>query len=464
MPKRYHFPQGFLWGAASSAYQVEGAVSEEGRGESIWDRWCKTPGAVRNGHTGSEACRHYHMYREDVALMQRIGISAYRFSIGWPRVIPGGSGPSNPKGLDFYDRLVDELMTAGITPFVTLYHGDLPQKLEDAGGWTVRTTAYAFADYAATVVRKLSDRVLMWATFNEPSTTALGYETGTLAPGRTESRAVVNQVVHHLLLAHGLGVQAVRANATSDQKVGIVVNPNAWWPATDSIDDLALCERLWRTRNGLWLQPILRKGYPQETMDEFGDDAPDPEPGDMDIIAAKTDFIGLNYYTRSRVTIDKSNPQGWRREPIAPHEFCTDMAGSEVFAAGMENFLVEFSRFFGKVPIYISENGCSITNDHPNAQNRIADIDRIDFIRNHLVYAHRVLQQGIDLRGYFTWSLMDDFEWDWGYLRRFGLVHVDFKTFKRTIKDSGIWYGQVARRNWFESDILPVVDNPFMRH
>ncbi len=464
--QRFDFPQDFLWGAATSAYQVEGAADEDGKGPSIWDTFCRRPGAIQRGETGAEACRHYRHWKEDLALMKDLGLNAYRFSVSWPRVQSEGRGRANEKGLAFYERLVDEMLRLGLRPNLTLYHWDLPQALEDKGGWTSRDTALAFQDYCALVARRLGDRVPMWATFNEPDCVShAGYESGVQAPGRRESPQVVNQVVHHLLLAHGLGMQALRREARlKGLQAGIVLNPLVIWPTPGRPEDVAAAERHWRVANDWWLEPLLKGGYPEEVWGWMGKDVPRVEPGDLQTIRQDLDFLGLNLYTRARITAGASkDPLVPDYAPLPEGARCTSMPGWEIFPPIMESLLVEVTRRWGRLPLYVTENGASFSQDAPGPDGRVHDPARIDYLRDHLQHAHRALASGVDLRGYFAWSLMDNFEWSFGYAQRFGIVHVDFQTFRRTPKDSAHWLGRVARENGFEAEPLPPRPSPFVQ-
>lgn len=438
------FPAGFLFGAATSAYQVEGHTQADGRGLSIWDSFCRVPGAVEEGVSGEGACDHYARWEDDIALMQALGLRAYRFSVAWPRVLPQGRGAVNPKGLDFYERLVDRLLQAGIHPSLTLYHWDLPQPLEDEGGWPARATAQAFADYAAVVAKRLGDRPIHWATFNEPWCVAnLGYKVGNQAPGRREPERVVNQAIHHILLAHGLGLQALRAHAPRGEH-GIVVVPAIPLPATDSPADREAAEQVWALENDWWMEPIFRGHYPQAVWDWKGADAPEVRPGDLALIHQPLDWLGLNFYFPTRVQAGGA-PYRPRVLPPGPDVPTTLMPGWEVDPGIAEHVLCEFSRRYPKVPLYVTENGAAYEDPEPDAQGRVRDPRRLDYIREHLRRGLKAIEKGVDLRGWYVWSLMDNFEWRFGYKKRFGLVRVDFRTFERTIKDSGHWYRDLIR-------------------
>jgi beta-glucosidase len=427
------FPPDFVWGAATAAYQVEGATGVDGRGESIWDRFSHTPGRVRNGDTGDVACDHYHRYRGDIALMADLGLSAYRFSVSWPRVIPAGRGPVDPAGLDFYDRLVDELLARGIAPYATLYHWDLPQTLEDAGGWPDRTTAHAFADYASVVAGRLGDRVGHFATINEPHIVSdHGYRTGEHAPGRVEPDAAVT-AAHHLLLAHGLGVQAIRAQAPASS-AGIVLNFEPKHPATRHMLDQEAAVVAHDQFNRWYLDPIVQRGYPEDGLRAWGWDQREMLDGDMDVIATPIDFLGVNYYSRQIV-----------RSPLLPPVESepgerTDM-GWEVYPQGLTEVLQFAASRTGDLPLYITENGAAYDLD---GVDPTLDSERVDFLRRHLEAALAALELGVPLRGYFVWSMLDNFEWSRGYACRFGIVHVDYETQDRRVRDSGRFLAAVA--------------------
>jgi beta-glucosidase len=427
------FPPDFVWGAATAAYQVEGAAGADGRGESIWDRFSHTPGRVRNGDTGDVACDHYHRYRGDVALMADLGLSAYRFSVSWPRVIPAGRGPVDPAGLDFYDRLVDELLARGIAPYATLYHWDLPQTLEDAGGWPDRSTAHAFADYASVVAGRLGDRVGHFATVNEPHIVSdHGYRTGEHAPGRVEPEAAVT-AAHHLLLAHGLGVQAIRAQAPASS-AGIVLNFEPKHPATRHMLDQEAAVVAHDQFNRWYLDPIVQRGYPEDGLRAWGWDQREVLDGDMELIATPIDFLGVNYYSRQIV-----------RSPLLPAVASepgerTDM-GWEVYPQGLTEVLQFAASRTGDLPLYITENGAAYDL---NGVDPTRDPERVGFLRRHLDAALAALELGVPLRGYFVWSMLDNFEWSRGYACRFGIVHVDFATQDRRVRDSGRFFAAVA--------------------
>jgi len=433
----YRFPYNFLWGAATASYQIEGAWNEDGKGESIWDRFSHTPGKIENGDTGDVACDHYHRYAEDIALMRRLGLKAYRFSVAWPRVLPAGRGSINRAGLDFYDRLVDALLAANIEPFLTLYHWDLPQTLQETGGWESRETCHAFADYAALLVRRLGDRVKRWATFNEPGVVAFdGYDSGEHAPGVRDLRRAL-QVAHHLLVAHGLAAHAIRSIDPRLQ-VGIVLNLWPADPASDAPEDVAAADRAWQTGETLFLDPLFRAHYPPVGAETIGDLAPPIQPGDLALIAQRLDFLGVNFYSRNLIGADGTI------SPVPGSEY-TDM-GWEVCAPALRRLLNRLNADYHLPPIYITENGAAFP-DEVSADGRVHDPRRLNYLREHFIQTRLAMQDGVDVRGYFVWSLLDNFEWGHGYSKRFGLVRVDFETQQRIIKDSGAWYADVIRTN-----------------
>jgi beta-glucosidase len=429
------FPEGFVWGASTSAFQIEGAVGEDGRGQSIWDRFTHTAGRVRGGDTADVACDHYHRYRQDVTLMAELGLSAYRFSVSWPRVLPEGRGHVNRAGLDFYDRLVDELLARGIAPHATLYHWDLPQPLEDAGGWPARATADAFAAYASAVAGRLGDRVHHIATLNEPWVVAdHGYRTGGHAPGRTEPDAAL-AAAHHLLVAHGLGVQAIRAVAP-DAAVGIVLNLGPQHPATGHELDQEAATVAHDQLNRWFLDPIVGRDYPQDGVRAWGWRRDEVLDGDPALIAQPIDFLGVNYYSRGIVRSSVLPPLERADETER-----TDI-GWEVYPDGLTEALAFAASRTGELPIYVTENGAAYDADEVDPTR---DPARVAFLRRHLGAALDAIDEGVPLRGYFVWSLLDNFEWAQGYRPRFGIVHVDYDTQERRVRDSGRYWAAVAR-------------------
>ncbi|MEW2255903.1 GH1 family beta-glucosidase [Streptomyces sp. NPDC047869] len=434
-------PQDFLWGTATAAYQIEGAVDEDGRSPSIWDTFSHTPGKIANDDNGDVACDHYHRWREDIGLMRQLGTNAYRLSIAWPRVIPDGTGAVNPKGLAFYDELVDALLEAGITPAVTLYHWDLPQALQDRGGWPERATALAFAEYASTVAERLGDRVKLWATLNEPSCSAwIGHLEGTMAPGWTDLTAAV-RASYHLLLGHGLATRAIRA-AVPDAQVGIVNNLSTVFPATDRPEDLAAARRHDGHVNRWWLDPLHGRGFPVDMLETYGVELPE-QPGDMETIAAPLDWLGLNYYFPAYVADDPDGPAPYVRSVRRPDVPRTGMDW-EIDASGIETLLLRLTEEYGARKIYVTENG-SAYPDVVRPDGTVDDPERQEYLERHLAACASAARKGAPLAGYFAWSLLDNFEWAYGYDKRFGLVHVDYRTQVRTIKGSGHRYADIVR-------------------
>jgi len=427
------FPHDFLWGAATAAYQIEGAWKADGKGESIWDRFSHTPGRIANGDTGDVACDHYHRYEEDIALMRRLGLKAYRFSISWPRILPEGRGAVNEAGLDFYDRLVDRLLAANITPFLTLHHWDYPQALYEAGGWTNRDNLPLFADYAAVLAKRLGDRVRAWTTFNEPGVIAFdGYLSGEHAPGEQDALKA-KQVAHNLMVAHGMAVQALRA-ANPGLQIGIVLSQWNAEPLNDDPASIANAARAWNTGETTFLHPIFRGYYHPEQVAAQAGSMPEIHSGDMALIAQKLDFLGLNSYSRS--VFDASG----HVSPVPGSEY-TDMDW-EVCAPALRRLLNRINQDYHLPPIYITENGAAFP-DEVSADGKVHDARRLDYLKNHFLQTRLAMQDGVDVRGYFVWSLLDNFEWGHGYTRRFGIVRVDYQTQQRTVKDSGEWYAGV---------------------
>jgi beta-glucosidase len=440
-------PRSFLWGTATSAYQIEGAWAEDGKGESIWDRFAHTPGKIENGDTGDVALDHYHRFPEDVHQMKELGLRTYRFSMSWPRIFPQGTGLPNAKGLDFYDRLVDALLDNEIEPFATLYHWDLPQALQDKyGGWESRNTAKAFADYAGYVSAKLSDRITRFFTVNELTTfVELGYGTGRFAPGLTLPRARLNQVRHNAVLAHGLAVQAIRASAKPSTKVGIAENLVAVVPVIETRDNIAAAERATRELNAGYLTVIMEGRYTDAFLAAAGADAPRFTEADLRAIASPLDFVGVNVYTPTYVRAAAAAP-GYEVLPFSKSH--PRMASTWQFFGPEALYWAprHLQKIWNVREIFISENGCG-TADQPAADGIVYDSDRIMFLRNYLSMLERATAEGVPVRGYFLWSLFDNFEWSSGYATRFGLVHVDYATQKRTPKLSAEYYAEVIRRN-----------------
>jgi beta-glucosidase len=427
------FPSDFVWGAATASYQIEGAVHEDGRGESVWDRFCATPGKVRGGDTGEIACDFYHRYRDDVRLMKELGLDAFRFSVAWPRVVPQGSGAVNEAGLDFYDRLVDELLANGIEPFATLFHWDTPQALEDAGGWPVRATAEAFVEYTDAVAARLGDRVRNWITHNEPWVYAwIGHAWGEHAPGR-KSEADAVAAAHHLLLSHGWAVDAIR-RAVPDAQVGITLNLSHAYPASEAPEDEAAAWRVDGEGNRWFLDPLFRGSYPADLLERNELVAPIVQDGDLDAVSVPIDFLGINNYFRFIVAAGADGPR-MARNPEAPY---TDMDW-EVYPDGLHRLLVRVAEDYSPPAIYITENGAAFS-DLRTHDGRVHDVERISYLETYIGAVARGIADGSPVKGYFVWSLLDNFEWAMGYSRRFGLVYVDYPTLDRVPKDSFYWY------------------------
>jgi beta-glucosidase len=429
------FPTDFLWGAATAAYQIEGAAHEDGRGESIWDRFCATPGKVRNGDTGTVACDFYHRYSEDVALMRGLGLDAFRFSIAWPRILPDGRGRVNQAGLDFYDRLVDELLANGIQPFPTLYHWDLPQALEDQGGWPERATAEAFVEYAETVAARLGDRVSRWITHNEPWVVAwLGHGLGLHAPGRTSSQDALS-AAHHVLLSHGWATEVLRRESPGSE-VGIALALTHTYPATESEGDRQAAWWADGSFNRWYLDPLFGSGYPEDMVEHFAPEGPAVQDGDLEAIAAPLDFLGVNYYFRQLVSED---PDGGRPILVRDPDWSFTAMGWEVYPDGLHDLLSRLRDDYAPPAIYIFENGAAY-DDLRGHEGDVVDPERQSYLEVHLAAVERAIEEGVPVRGYFVWSLLDNFEWAEGYWKRFGIVYVDYPTLERVPKGSYYWY------------------------
>ena len=447
------FPPSFVWGTATSSYQIEGAAHEDGCGESIWDRFSHTPGKIEDGSTGDVACDHYHRWRDDIELMKELGLQAYRFSIAWPRILPEGRGRVNQAGLDFYDRLVDGLLEKGITPFATLYHWDLPQVLQDQGGWPARATAEAFVEYADVVSRALGDRVKHWITHNEPwCASMLSYQIGEHAPGLHDWPAAL-AAAHHLLLSHGWAVPVLRGNSP-DSEVGITLNFTVATPASSSDEDEAAARVFDGYFNRWFVDPLYRGAYPDDMIGQYTREGHLPASGppfvharDMEAIAAPIDFLGVNYYTRAVISkamleMGENMPEAL---PDMPGVERTEM-GWEVYPQGLHDLLLRLHTGYNPSKLYITENGVSYS-DGPGADGRIHDERRTRYLRDHFAASKRAIDEGVPLAGYFVWSLMDNFEWAKGYTQRFGIVWVDYETQQRVPKDSALWYRQVIEDN-----------------
>ncbi|MFG3345882.1 GH1 family beta-glucosidase [Streptomyces sp. NPDC048018] len=458
------FPAGFRWGTATAAYQIEGAAREHGRTPSIWDTFSRLPGKVRNGDTGDIAADHYHRVSEDIALMRELGVTDYRFSVSWPRVQPTGRGPAVRRGLDFYRRLADQLREAGIRPVATLYHWDLPQELEDAGGWPQRETALRFAEYAAVTAEALGDRVTTWTTLNEPWCAAfLGYGSGVHAPGRTSALASL-RAAHHFNLAHGLATGALRAALPGDSaEVSLTLNLHAVRAHTDAPEDLDAVRRIDAVGNRVFLDPVFRGVLPEDLVRDTASvtDWSFVRDGDLETASAPIDSLGINYYSPTVVAAGTSPADGRAPEP-------SPWAGAErhvrflpapgprtamdwpVDADGLHELLVRLRDELPGVPLMITENGAAY-DDYADPEGRVRDPERVAYLRSHLAAVHRAIEDGADVRGYFLWSLLDNFEWAYGYSKRFGIVHVDFATQRRTFKDSARWYAEVIARGGLDS-------------
>lgn len=452
------FPPGFLWGAATAAYQIEGAAAEDGRTPSIWDTFSATPGRVLHGHTGDVACDHYHRMSADVRLMAELGLQSYRFSVSWPRVQPGGSGKANQAGLDFYRRLTDELLAHGIEPWVTLYHWDLPQPLEDAGGWPARDTAARFAEYAELVHAALGDRIRYWTTLNEPWCSAfLGYASGVHAPGRNDQPAAL-RAAHHLMLGHGLAVRALRA-AGGGSQVGITLNLYAMSPLTNSAGDLDAARRIDGLANRFFLDPVLLGRYPADVVEDLRpvSDLGHVLDGDLTTISEPLDLLGVNYYSRHVVaaaTPGREPEPYWRKPSSWPGSGdvrfvtrgipVTDM-NWEIDAPGLVETLRRVHDEYPELPLYVTENGSAFVDEV--VDGHVDDPERLAYLDSHLRACHQAIESGVPLKGYFAWSLLDNFEWAYGYTKRFGMVYVDYETQHRIMKSSGRYYAEVIRRN-----------------
>lgn len=447
MAHKIEFPDGFTWGAATASYQVEGAVNADGRGASIWDTFCAQPGKVDNGDTGAAACDHYNRYKDDVRLMKTIGLDAYRFSIAWPRILPQGTGEVNAAGLDFYDRLIDELLAAEIEPWATLYHWDLPQALEDLGGWPERAIIDAFLNYADVVTRRLGDRVKRWMTFNEPwVSTFKGYGDGEHAPGRANWRDYL-RAAHHQLLAHARAMPIIRQNAGALAHAGIVLNLYHIDPASDSPEDQATARRVDGFHNRWYLDALYKGVYPADMVALYGDLMTGIDAHELQEQLADTgDFLGINYYFRMVVTHDETLNGPVRFRQTAPPGDYTAMDW-EISPHSLYQKLKRVHHDYAPSAIYITENGAAFEDAVHN--NQVHDARRTAFYQQYLAAAQRAITEGVPLKGFFAWSLFDNFEWARGYSKRFGIAYVDYTTQRRILKDSGKWYSQVIHQNGF---------------
>ncbi len=448
-----HFPKNFIWGAAASSYQIEGAAYDDGKGPSVWDQFCKKEGTIHNGDNGDSACDHYHRFKEDIHLMDQLNIPAYRLSISWPRVLPEGIGSVNQKGLDFYDRLVDSLLEKKITPHVTLFHWDFPQALMDKGGWLQEESPVWFEEYTRIIADRLSDRVSHWMTLNEPFChVMLGHKTGYHAPGLKLPDRDILKILHNIYLAHGRSVLALRSCAKINPQIGIAMVGSPAIPHTEDPGDIEAARQamfclkgdggdLWNM--GLWFDPLLLGRYPEGYEEIFAPILPDISPDDMKIICQPLDFLGLNIYQSGRVRMGKEGPEA------VPNFLIKGMPKSNMGWPVTPEGLYWGPRFFYeryKTPIYITENGLA-NQDWVFLDGKVHDPQRIDFLTRYLLQLNRALQEGIDVRAFMHWSLLDNFEWAYGYDKRFGIIHVDFQTQKRIIKDSGYWYSTLIGTN-----------------
>ena len=443
----YKFPEKFMWGSATASYQIEGAWNEDGKGESIWDTFCRIPGKIKDNSSGEVADDHYHRFSDDIDIMKSIGLQVYRFSFSWPRILPAGTGTVNKKGLDFYDKLIDKLLGKGITPYPTLYHWDLPQVLEDKGGWANRDMAYYFADYAKILADKFGDRVKNWITHNEPFVVAIaGYFMGEHAPGKQDPVAAMN-AAYNLILSHGLGLESMRSALPKDSEVGIVLSLSPVQPATDSPEDAKAARNMDGILNRMFLDPVLKGSYPEDMLSIFGSFFPEIKSEDLKIMSAPIDFLGINYYSRSV----------FRHDPDFPFVEATQVQPEgneysmmwEIYPEGFHEIIKRVWEDYKPAKIIITENGIPVP-DGVDLDGRVRDERRIRYVRDHLKQVHRAISEGIPVKGYFHWSLMDNFEWALGYTMRFGLVYVDYATQQRIIKDSGRWFSQVIKDNGFE--------------
>ena len=442
MSEAFRFPAGFLWGASTSAHQVEGSPLADGAGPSIWHRFARTPGMVRDGDTGDVACDHYRRYEDDVRLMRELGLTSYRFSIAWARVLPQGRGAVNERGLDFYRRLVDRLLASGIRPMITLFHWDLPAALDDLGGWLNPDVAGWFADYAAAVYRALDDRVELWATLNEPWVVADGgYLHGALAPGH-RNLFEAPLASHNLLRAHAVAVAAYRA--VGRHRVGLVVNLEPKYPASDRPEDLAAAARADAYMNRQYLDPVFLGRYPEEMAEIFGEAWPAFPAADLEQIRQPIDFLGVNYYTR-RVTRHAPTALPVQADGVRQRQHAYTETHWEVYPPGLADVLLGVRQRYGAIPLYVTENGAAFYDPPTAGPGGIEDPLRVDYLRQHLRVVERLLAEGLDLRGYYVWSLLDNFEWSLGYSKRFGIVHVDYATQRRTPKASARFYADVIR-------------------
>jgi beta-glucosidase len=440
--KRKKFPAGFLWGTATASYQVEGAHKADGRGLSIWDTFSRTPGKVMHGHTGDFAADQYHRYGEDAALMKKLGVESYRFSLAWPRIFPKGGGEQNPKGFDYYNRLIDALLKNGIKPAVTLYHWDLPQELQDRGGWSDRDTVYRYSDYAEACFKALSDKVDFWITLNEPfCTSILGYEAGVHAPG-IKDRDRAYRGIHHLNLAHGLAVEQFRSGGYHG-RIGTTLNMETPRPAGSSPEDAEAADRAADKPTRMFLDPLIGKGYPQRHLDALGIKLP-VEDGDMEIIAQPIDFLGVNYYFEYAAEYDPESPEKFRKLSTYHKKTAMDWP---IVPDGLYRQLLWLKDHCPGLDLYVTENGCAF-HDVPDIDlQKVSDPERISYLKDHFTACLAAIDEGVPLKGYFLWSFIDNFEWAYGYTRRFGIVYCDYTDYRRIPKDSYYYYREVIAGN-----------------
>ena len=437
-------PSDFRWGVATSAYQTEGAVSADGRGRSIWDDFCRTPYAIDNADDGNQATDSYHRWHDDLDLLRTLGVNSYRFSVAWPRIQPTGSGSVNIAGLDHYDRMVDDMLAAGITPFVTLYHWDLPSTLQEAGGWVNRDTALRFADYAGIVAGRLGDRVTDWCTVNEPLCCAwIGHLEGRMAPGHRDLRSAVH-ASHHLLLGHGLAVRSVRANARLAPSLGIVLNLSPCEPATQSEADVQAADRADGHINRWWLDPLHGRGYPADMAALYQVDPP-LHDGDLDVVSEQCDFLGINYYFRMRVVADETVAT-LRFQQVPVDGAPVTAMGWEVYPQGLRDTLVRVAKDYDTSALIVTESGAAF-DDEPDHEGFVRDSERSDYLTGHIGATVEAASSGVPVRGYYAWSLLDNFEWSFGYRPRFGISYVDYETQRRTLKRSGLHYQEIIREH-----------------
>lgn len=448
------FPKGFLWGTASASYQIEGGWNEDGKGESVWDRFSHTPDKIKHGDSGDVACDFYHRYQDDIALMADLGLNAARISLSWPRIMPLGKGPVNQKGLDFYSRVVDQMLKRNIQPWVTLYHWDLPQALEDVGGWPNRDLAEYFRDYAAAVADSLGDRVKHWMAFNEPWIfTILGYLMGIHAPGRRDAAQAI-RATHTVNLAQGMAIKALRESRNKPEAVGTAFSMSPVHPKTGSHEDRSAAERWHRFYNLWFLEPVMHGKYPEAYVEGAVEDHVEMRAGDMDTIKAPLDFIGINLYTRAVVAHEPQDRNMGVRQVRAGGEEVTDF-GWEVYPQALSEMILRISKDYSGIPLYVTENGCSY-GDKPGPDRKVNDQRRVSFLRRFIAEVGRAMQAGADVRGYFLWTFTDNFEWAEGFQQRFGIVYCDFETQERIVKESGHWYSKLARSGALDFD--PVLE------